>query len=157
MLRLDKLTVKSQDVLQKAQDLVSEASHPALEDVHLLSALLDVPDTAVQPLVQKSDIDRSALESDIRAALAKYPTVTGNAQAQLAPITVTILEQAQTEAAQMGDSYTSCEHILLGILKTNSTAKTVLNGKGLHYKVVLTNLSKVRGSGNVDSPEPERK
>ena len=47
--RLDKLTVKSQEAVQRAQSLASEKGHPEMDPLHLLAALLAEAEGVVGP------------------------------------------------------------------------------------------------------------
>jgi len=44
MLRFDKFTIKSQELIQQVQNLVSEHSHQGVEPEHLLTAILEKPE-----------------------------------------------------------------------------------------------------------------
>ncbi|MDK1097797.1 MAG: Clp protease N-terminal domain-containing protein, partial [Actinomycetota bacterium] len=64
---------------------------------------------------------------------------------------------ANKEAKRFGDEYISTEHLLLGILGSSSTAKSLLDEHGISYDTVLNVLKDIRGNQKVDSPEPEQK
>ncbi|HEY3281037.1 MAG TPA: Clp protease N-terminal domain-containing protein, partial [Armatimonadota bacterium] len=56
-MRLDKLTVKSQEALQEAQNLAQTAGNPQVDVEHLLAALLRQPDGIVPPILQKLGVN----------------------------------------------------------------------------------------------------
>ena len=49
--RFDKLTLKSQEAVQRAQEIAREHQNQRLEPLHLLAALLDNEQTVVRSLV----------------------------------------------------------------------------------------------------------
>ena len=55
--RLDKLTVKSQEAVQRAQSLASEKGHPELDPLHLLAALLDEQEGVARPTPELAPLE----------------------------------------------------------------------------------------------------
>ena len=155
MLRADKLTLKTQESLQKAQDVAKTHQHQALTDLHLLFGLLETPDTAVGPTLQKLGVPIAKILQDVSEKLAKLPKVAGGAQSYLSPAANQILEASQTEADRMGDSYVSCEHVLLALVDTPAEAGGLLRAHGVKRADILTALAGIRGDSKVESPEPE--
>src|SRR5262249_40195781 len=66
------------------------------------------------------------------------------------------LEQAQREASQFGDEYTSTEHLLLGAMSvTGSAAVKALQRHGLSIDKIRAALQEIRGNQRVTTPNPE--
>ncbi len=157
MFRPDKLTVKSQEVLQKAQDLAQENGNQEITEVHALEALLSVPDTAILPLFQKLGTAVSIVQKQGTVLLGKLPKVQGSTQQYLSRSLNAILEAAQKEATKLGDDYVSCEHLLMAVAESKTDCGTLLSSNGITKESVLKALVDIRGSVKVDSPEPESK
>ena len=62
MISFDRLTVKSAEALQQAANSARKAGNPAVEDVHLLDALLSQDEGIVVPILQKRGIYRTEYE-----------------------------------------------------------------------------------------------
>ncbi len=115
-MRLDKLTVKSQEALEAAAGIASESNAPSLEPEHLLKALLDQADGIVRPILGKVGSDAAALDAAVAEALAAMPGVSGMAaQLQPGPRLNTVLNDAFKVAEKMKDAYVSTEHLLLAL------------------------------------------
>jgi len=155
MLHADKLTIKTQETLQTAQSMAKDRQHQELTDLHVLAGLLATPDTAVGPTLQKLGVVASKLHQEIIEKLEKLPKVQGSGQQYLSQATNQIFDASQKEADTMGDSYVSCEHILLALIDSKSDAGTLLRANGLNRKDTLKALVSIRGDSKVDSPEPE--
>jgi ATPases with chaperone activity, ATP-binding subunit len=53
-IRWDKLTVKAQEAVQKANDIASEHGNPELQPLHLLAALASDAEGIIVPVLQKA-------------------------------------------------------------------------------------------------------
>jgi len=158
-IRGDKLTVKAQEAVQRANDLASEHGNPELLPLHLLAALLEDKEGIVSPVLEKIGIGPQAVLSDLYRDIEKLPKVSGeSAQAALSNATNKLLEQAFKEAANFKDEYVSTEHLLLAIthLKQDAAAQ-ILARHGATYDAILKALTSVRGSQKVTDQNPEAK
>ncbi|MGE4170648.1 MAG: ATP-dependent chaperone ClpB [Candidatus Margulisiibacteriota bacterium] len=157
MLKPEKLTLKSQEVLQSAQALAHSAHHQELSEVHVLAALLTVSDTIVSPLLQKAGVRIPLIQKEVQQLLDKRPKVEGATQLYLSGSLNGVFDEAEKAATAMGDSYISAEHLLLAIADSKTDAGQTLRSQGLTKAVILKGLQEVRGDEKVDSAEPEAK
>ncbi len=125
-IRWDKLTVKTQEAFQRANDLASEHGNPEVMPVHLLAALLEDREGIVVPLLGKLGVQVNAVQQASMREIERLPKLgNASAQAHLADSTTELLDQAFKQAANFKDEYVSTEHLLLAItqLKRDSGAR----------------------------------
>jgi ATP-dependent Clp protease ATP-binding subunit ClpB len=155
---LDKLTQKLQEALHTAQGLAAKSFHPELKSAHVLLALLRQEGGIAVPILQKAGIDVAQLQVSVAAALAKEVHSSGaSSQPQISAGLRATLEQADTIREEFGDDFLSVEHFLLGALKGDSPAGTLLREAGLDEKTAQTAIKEIRGSQKVEDPDPEGK
>ena len=155
--RFDKLTHKSQEAVQHAQELAAEAGNPQVEPMHVLSALLAERDGIVRPVLEKMGVDLGQLEQMVDAERGHLPQSSGGAPPQPSRELMTVLEKAQAEAEAMRDEFVSTEHLLLSLAKTPSKAKETLKLNAIEEADLLKALQAVRGSTRVTDQTPEGK
>ena len=154
--RFENLTVKSQEAVQKTQELARERGHQRLEPMHLLAALLDPDQAVVRSLLGQLGVNPAQLLKAAEEGLASLPKVIG-ADTTLGPDLNRVLEAAQAEADRMKDKFVSVEHLLMGLLKVPGKAQALLNALGVGEQDVLQALQKVRGGQSVNDQNPEDK
>src|SRR3954447_4913200 len=155
--RFDKLTIKAQEAVQRAQELASEAGNPQIEPVHLLAALLDESDGIVRPVLEKIGANTGQLETIIDAERKHLPRSSGGSPPGIGSQLSKVLDAAQAEADAMKDEYVSTEHLLLALAGTPSKAQEVLQLNAITKDQVLSALRAVRGSARVTDQTPEGK
>lgn len=158
-MRLDKLTVKSQEALSEAQNLARERGQQEIGPEHLLMALLQQNDGVVRPLIEKIGVPLGPLEAALEKELQRMPKVTGTQPgAYLSPQLTAVVESAETEAGQLKDEYISTEHLLLALAERQDTAAgRILRDYGIRRDALLRALKDVRGSSRVTDQSPEEK
>jgi ATP-dependent Clp protease ATP-binding subunit ClpB len=156
--RFDKLTVKAQEALQRAQQIAEDFGHQQMMPLHVLHALLEEEQGVVRPLLQKIGANLPQLSSMIESELKRQPKVSGPAvQVSASQSTMQVLEKAQKLADQMKDSFVSTEHLLLALTQVDDQAKRLLELNGVEEADVLSALKTVRGSQTVSDQNPEEK
>src|SRR5215468_788582 len=157
-MRLDKLTIKSQEALQEAQSHAAARGHAEISPAHLLRALLRQPEGLTAPLLQKLGADEQALLAQVEAALEGSARVHGGAQPALSRAATRVLEAAFAAADQLKDEYVSTEHLLLAIAgDKQDPAGRILREAGVDRDALLKALASVRGGARVTDPDPESK
>src|SRR5438094_10005793 len=107
MIRYDKLTLKSQEALQAAQNHAQEKSNPQVMPEHLLWALVEQKDGVVLPILQKLGVNLQTMARDLAEIVGRLPAVQGQAELYLSSALSEIVENAFKEADQFKDEYVS--------------------------------------------------
>ena len=157
-MRFDKLTIKSQELVQNAQSLASRFNNPQIEVEHLLLAMLEEREGMARSVLHKLGVSPDGVRDEIRAVVERKPKVSGGADVYLSADARAILEGAFDEAAKMKDEYVSIEHILLVIVDRKSgEAAAILARHGVNRESLLKVLMEIRGSQRISDPNPEEK
>jgi ATP-dependent Clp protease ATP-binding subunit ClpB len=160
-IRWDKFTIKSQEAIQRANDLASQNGNPEILPVHLLAALVEDREGIVDPVLGKLGANPATIETEVQDRINRLPKVSGGAQqAQLSAAMQKVLDQAFKEADKFKDEYVSTEHLLLAIMQDkdrNNEARQILANAGVSYDAILKALTAVRGSQRVTDQNPEGK
>jgi ATP-dependent Clp protease ATP-binding subunit ClpB len=155
--RFDKLTIKAQEAIAKAQSLAADRGNPEIDPLHLLSALLMAGEGIVDAVLDRIGVNRGQLEQTVEAELGHFAKVSGGAPPQAGSALQRVLETAQREADTMKDDFVSTEHLLLALGKVDSKAKRLLQLNAVGEKEILQALQSVRGSARVTDQNPEAK
>ncbi len=156
--RFDKLTVKSQEAVQQAQQEAENRGHQQLLPLHLLKSLLTEDQGIVRPLLQKIGVKIGQLEEMVESELSRLPKVSGGAgQVGASQAVMQVFDAATQTATQMKDQFVSTEHLLLALTKVDDAAKRLLDLSAVEEKDILNALRSVRGSQQVTDQSPEDK
>ena len=65
--RFDKLTLKAQEAVVRAQELATDRGNAQIDPLHLLAALLTENDGIIGPIIEQIGVNRQQLDSIIQA------------------------------------------------------------------------------------------
>jgi len=157
-MRFDKLTIKSQELVQNAQSLASRFGNQQIVNEHLLLAMLEEKEGVARTVLRKLGVSPGTVRDEVQAAVDRLPKVSGAQEIYMAPDTRAVLEKAFDEAAKMKDEYVSIEHILLVLADAKGgEAASILRRHGLTRNNLLKVLMEIRGSQRITDPNPEEK
>ncbi len=158
-IRWDKLTVKSQEAVQRAGNVASENGNPEVLPLHLLAALLEDREGIVSPVLEKVGASPQAVQTELTREIERLPKVSGAGfQATLSNEAAKVIDSAFQQADKMKDEYVSAEHLLLAIAQAaGDAAQRILAHNGATYDAVLKALASVRGTQRVTDQNPEAK
>ena len=158
MVRPEKLTVRAQESLARAQRRAAEAQHAELGPLHLLAGLLDEDQGGViVAVLEKIGASVSRLREITESELNRLPKVSGGSMPVAGTALANILLTAEKQASEMKDEYISTEHLLLALAKIKSDAREVLSVCGAAPEAILKALKETRGSARVTDQNPEDK
>ncbi len=157
----NKLTQKTQEAIQAAQDDAVKRGHIEVDGEHLLLALLQQQGGLVSRLLQKADVQVDNLLGELRKELERRPSVSGPG-VEAGKVYVTqrlnrLLLKAEEEAKQLRDDYISVEHVLLAMIEEGggTAAGKLFKQFNVNRDRILQALTAVRGHQRVTSPDPE--
>lgn len=155
-MNLDKLTLKSQELFQKAHTIAVEKGQQAIEPIHFLGALLADEQGIAVSIFNKIGADPGTAVQRVSSALDNMVKVSGG-QPYLSEPGRKMLDLAFKEAAKMKDQYVSLEHILISLTQGKDKAGEILASLGVTKDVILSVLKDIRGHQRVTDQNPEDK
>ena len=155
-----KLTQKSLEAVQAANGLAVENQNQQIEQVHLLSALLEQEGGLIPQLFEKMGVSVDNVQIQLKNAIDNLPAVTGSGrkadEVYVSQDVDRALREAEKEAARMKDDFVSVEHLVLGLFDAmGKELQNVLKPFSVTKDAFLAALMKVRGNQRVTDQNPE--
>ncbi len=159
MIRPEKMTIKTQEALARAQETATQRGNSAIEPEHLLSAMLEQEGGLTGAILQKMGASINGIKGELTAALHKMPQASSETmQVYLSPALDNLLNAAQKEADGMKDAFVSTEHLLLAFIGAKGgTATRILAESGVTRNGILAALKEIRGEERITDQDPEDK
>ena len=156
----NKLTQKSIEAVQAAQDLSVSYQNNCVEQMHLLYALLSDEGGLIPQVMTKMGIDANGFKAAALKYVEGMPRVSGSGREvgkiYVSPDLDKAFAEAEAQAAHMKDDYVSVEHLLLALVeKADSGVKGMLKTFNVDKNKLLTVLQNIRGNQRVTSQNPE--
>jgi ATP-dependent Clp protease ATP-binding subunit ClpB len=153
-MNLNNLTIKSQEAIQKAQEIAAGYQHQAIENVHLLKAILSVDENVAPFLFKKMNTKPERIVQRLDDILASLPRVTGG-DLYLGNEARNVLVKATGFLKEFGDEFVAIEHILLAILQSGDNVAAMLKEEGLNTKELKQAIRQLRQGSSVKSQTAE--
>ena len=148
------MTIRTQDAIQKGQQLAMEYGHQAIETGHLLNGILEVDEHVIPFIFKKCGVDFNTVKATITSHTKSYTKVEGGS-IYLSQSATKALALAEKSMKDLGDEFMAIEHILLGILATKGTTSQILKDAGVNEKDLKAGIQELRKGGKVDSRTAE--
>jgi ATP-dependent Clp protease ATP-binding subunit ClpB len=150
------LTIKSQEIFQKAQQLAFNEKNPNIEVEHLLKALLVDEDSPVDFLLKKNNVNVNFVESKVDESIKKLPKISSGEPAQVVSRDFNnVLLRAAASLKTFGDEFVSVEHLLLAIIQGNDNTSKILKDAGLTEKDLIAAIKDLKKGSTVSSQTSE--
>jgi ATP-dependent Clp protease ATP-binding subunit ClpB len=150
------LTIKSQEIFQKAQQLAYNEKNPNIEVEHLLKALITDEDSPVDYLLKKNNVNVNFVETKINESLQKLPKMSEGEPAQVISRDLNnVMLKAASTLKTFNDEFVSVEHLLLAILQGNDNASKILKDAGLTEKSLTAAIKELKKGSTVSSQTSE--
>ncbi len=150
----DKFTIKAQEAIQEAVNLVQARGQQAIEPEHLLAGILKVGENVTNFLFQKLGVNSRQIEQILESQIASLPKVQGG-EPYLSRESNEVLTRAQDYASKGGDEFVSLEPVLLALLTVKSTASRILKDAGVTEKELASAVNELRKGEKVTSQNSE--
>ncbi|RCK79764.1 MAG: ATP-dependent chaperone ClpB [Candidatus Ozemobacter sibiricus] len=159
---INRMTQKSQEALQQAQNLAVQYGHQEVDVEHLLLALIGQQDGLVPRLLNRLNVPLDALQQRLETELGRKPRVSGPGakpdQIYVTRALSAVLVKAEEEMKALKDEYLSVEHLLLAMIASgnDTPAGRVLLAFKIDRDRILKGLTEIRGNQRVVSANPEQ-
>jgi ATP-dependent Clp protease ATP-binding subunit ClpB len=158
-MNLNNLTIKSQEAIQRAQQLAMEHGNQQIEPGHLLAAIMDVDESATPFLFKKLGVNYDVLKRATGSIVASYPKLgspsSGAAGQYFSRESNEIIQKANIFLKEFGDDYVALEHLVLAILSVKSSVSQMLKDSGVNEKGLKNAINDLRKGSKVTTASAE--
>ena len=142
-MNLNNFTIKAQEAVQQAVQLVTKNNQQVIEPVHLLKAVIMTGESVTNFIFQKLGVNAQNLNMVLDRQIESYPKVSGG-EPYLSSESNTVLQKAIDYSSKMGDQYVSLEPIILALFTEKSTASQILKDAGVTEKELRQAIEELR-------------
>ena len=152
---INKMTLKVQNIIERAQQYSVELKLQSIELEAVLKAMLTADESMSADILDRANIKTDKIIKEYDEKLEKYNAVTGdnveygvymsNGFSQL-------YNNAEKKMAEMEDSFISQEHMLLAAIEEDNILKEAVGNKA---DIVKEIIKKIRGGNHVTTQNPE--
>lgn len=153
-MNFNQFTIKSQEMVQHAQEIAQQMQHQSIENIHLLKSILESDDSVTPFLLGKAGVNITTLEREAGLALQSLPKVTGG-ELYLSQGISKVFQKAQSLLKDYNDEFVSVEILLLALLQSGDTAASLLKNAGLTEKGLKAAIAELRKDSSVRSATAE--
>lgn len=150
-MNINKLTLRSQELLQFAALKANGNSNPSMEPGHLLDAVLQNETSTFQFLLNKLDANAALINTKLPEILSSYPRQEGGKDAHLGAELAQVLTRAENSLKSMGDEFVAVEHLILGMVTGKERVGQLLRDAGFDEKNLKKAITELRGSKKVNT------
>lgn len=153
-MNFNQYTIKSQEAIQQAVEIVKGYNQQALEGAHLLKTLLAADESIVHTMLKKSGVNLQYVVQKVDELVVTYPKVSG-ANPYISNDLQKVFDIATKEAAKNKDEFISIEYLLLALVKSKDKAGAILRDQGADEKTIRKAIQEVRGGSKVTDANAE--
>jgi len=153
-MNLANFTIKSQEAIQRAQQIAQELGHQQIENEHIVKGILEVDENVIPFLLKKLNVNLPLFGQILDSTLQSFPKVTGG-EMGVGRDASTALTEASNIARKMNDEFVSIEHLLLAILASRSRVAQILKDQGVTEKGLRAAIDEMRKGERVTSASAE--
>lgn len=150
----NKLTIKSQEAVQEALNLVRQNGQQQVETAHLLLGVLKVGDSIVNFLFQKLGVNSRLIEQLAEKQIQSYPKVSGG-EPYISRETEAVLNDAIDVAGKQGDEFVTLDSIIISLFRVKSPVASILKDAGVTEKELFAAAKELKQDRKADSQTAE--
>ncbi len=153
-MNLNNFTIKSQEAIQQAIQLATMNGNQAIENGHILKAIMEVDENVTPFILKKLNINSNLFDKTLASILKSYPKVEGG-QPYLSTGANQTVAKANNYLKEFKDEFVAIEHLLLGILASGDSISGMMKDAGFNEKDLKAAIKELRKGANVTSQSQE--
>ena len=150
----NQFTHKTQQVISNAQQLTMSYGQQAIENAHLLKAIIETDKNVFPHIVNKFGANIEMISKATESIISSFPKVTGG-DIRFSSTTQRTVSEAIQIAKKMKDEFVSIEHLLIGLVKSSGSIGQLLKDNGFVIKDLNQIISSLRKGEKVTSASQE--
>lgn len=153
-MNFNNFTIKAQEAVQEAVNLVQSRGQQAIEPVHVLQSVMKVGENVTNFIFQKLGMNGQQIALVLDKQIDSLPKVSGG-EPYLSRETNEVFQNTTQYSKEMGDEFVSLEPVLLALLNVKSTASTILKDAGMTERELREAINELRKGEKVTSQSSE--
>lgn len=153
-MNIDKLTTKTQEVIQKGQEIAKNMGHQVLEPGHLLMGMFQVDNHVLPFLMGDMNKNFDLMTKTVTSIVMAYPKVEGE-QIYMSNNTNKLFTTAFKEMEQFNDEFLSMEILFYSLLDGKDSIANYLKDSGITKKELKKSIMELRSGQSVNSQGQE--
>ena len=153
-MNLNNFTIKSQEVVQYAQQLAQEMGHQQIENDHLFKAMIEVDDNVLPFAFKKLQVNLSLIEQLVTSALKNLPKVSGGNLMFSQKASQTLIK-ATTISKEHKDDFVATQHLLIALFESAGNVGKILKDQGITKTALITTLKQLQKGEKITSSSAE--
>ncbi|RRJ90233.1 ATP-dependent chaperone ClpB [Flavobacterium macacae] len=153
-MNFNNFTIKSQEAIQRAQQIAQSFGHQQIENEHIVKAIFEVDENVTPFLLKKLNVNIPLLQQILDSTLQSFPKVSGG-ELILSRDANNSLIEASNIAKKMNDEFVSIEHLLLAVFNSKSKIAQILKDQGVTKKGLESAIDELRKGERVTSASAE--
>ena len=153
-MNFNNFTIKSQEAVQRAQQIAQGYQHQQIENAHILKGILEVDENVTPYILKKLGVNVDLFNRTLDTIIQSFPKVEGG-ELMLSKTSNKMLIDAANIAKKMKDEYVSLEHLLLAILNSKGDTTQLLKDNGINEKDLGSTIEELRKGNKVTSQGAE--
>ncbi len=154
-MNLDKFTIKSQEVVQKAQELTQEFSHQQIENEHLFKALMEADDNVLPFVFKKLQVNFSLLKKMTNSSLKSLPKISGGNLTLSTEASKTLINAINISKVHK-DEFVATHHLLTALFESDGDVSQMLKDQGITKKNLKETLNQLQKGEKITSASAEQ-
>ena len=153
-MNINKLTTKTQEIIQQAQLIAQGEGQQAIETGHILKSALEVENSILPFLLGEFNLEISAVKNTVNSIVASYPKVSGG-DPYMSKDSNKLFATAFKQMDAFKDEYLSLEILFLGLVKGSDSTAKMLKDMGITEAPLKEAIMKLRNGESVNSQGSE--
>ena len=156
-MNLKQFTIKSQEVIQQAQQLAMQLDHQQISNEHIMKSLLSGDDEVIGYLLKKLNVNVQYVQQKVDELVDNLPKMPGKGGEFISRDANLTIAKSQTFLKEFGDEFVSVEHLLLGLLTVNDAVSKLLKSQGVTEKDLKAAIKELRKGSTMNSQSGENR
>lgn len=152
---INKMTLKVQNIIERAQQYSVELKLQSIELEAVLKAMLTADESMSADILERANINTADIIKEYDRKLKTYNAVTGDSVeygVYMSSGFSRLYSSAEKQMTAMEDSFISQEHLLLAALEEDNILKEAVGNKA---DIITEIIKKIRGGNHVTTQNPE--
>lgn len=153
-MNFNNFTIKSQEAVQRAQQIAIGNETQTIELGHVLKGVFEIDQNVIPFIFKKLGVNFNAVDQALDRIIEGYPKVSGGS-VNLSRFSNEAINKAANFAEQSKDEFVSIEHMLFGLMNTSDNASQLLKDSGVSDKGLRAAIQELRKGERVTSQSQE--